>query len=126
MLPIPWKSLDEAQEGKEYVALLSVLPLKSHWMMPRLMQFMLATQRQLKKSPGLIGYSLAAELLAKRFYTLSVWEDQRALMDFVEEVPHGEIMQKLKPHMEKTTFVQWTVRAPEIPLQWKDALSRAA
>jgi hypothetical protein len=126
MLPMPWKSFGEAQEGREYVALLSVLPLKSYWMMPRMMQFTFATQRQLKNSRGLIGYSLAAELLSKRFYTLSVWEGQQALMDFVEEIPHSEIVQRLKPHMGKAKFVQWKVRAPEIPIQWKDALKRSA
>jgi len=126
MPAMPWKSFREAQQGKEYVVLLSVLPLKSYWMMPRFMQFTLGTMRQLKNSHGLIGYSLNAQMLRKRFFTLSVWEDQQALMDFVEEIPHSEIMQKLKPHMGKTKFVQWKVRAPEIPIQWKSALTRAA
>ena len=123
---MPWKRFREAQEGKEYVALLSVLPLTSYWMMPQFMQFTFATQRQLKNSGGLIGYSLFAQLLRRRFFTLSVWEDQQALMDFVEGSPHRDIMQKLKPHMEKTKFVQWKVRAAEIPIQWEDALKRAA
>jgi hypothetical protein len=126
MLPMPWKGFREPQEGKEYVAMLSVLPLESYWTMPRFMQFTLATLRQLKNSRGLIGYSLCAELLRKRFYTLSVWEDRQALMDFVEEIPHSEIMQKLKPHMGKSRFVEWKVRAAEIPIQWKGALKRAA
>jgi hypothetical protein len=126
MLPMPWKGFREPQEGNEYVAMLSVLTLESYWTMPRFIQFMLATQRQLKNSRALIGYSLCAELLRKRFYTLSVWEDRQALMDFVEEIPHSEIMQKLKPHMGKSRFVEWKVRAAEIPIQWKVALKRAA
>jgi heme-degrading monooxygenase HmoA len=126
MPAIPWKSFREAQEGKEYVALLSMLPLKSYWMVPRLTRFMFATQQQLKGAHGLIGYSLYAELRRKRFYTLSVWEDRQALMDFVEEIPHGEIMQKLKPHMGESRFVEWKARAAEIPIQWKGALKRAA
>jgi heme-degrading monooxygenase HmoA len=126
MLPMPWKGFHEPQEGKEYVAMLSLLPLKSYWKIPRFVQFTFATQRQLKNARGLIGYSLCADLLRKRFYTLSVWEDRQALMDFVEEIPHGEIMQKLKPHMGESRFVEWKARAAEIPIQWKGALKRAA
>jgi len=37
----------------------------------------------LEESRGLIGYSLLAHLLEKRFWTLSLWEDEDALMDFV-------------------------------------------
>jgi hypothetical protein len=74
--------------------------------------------RHLAKSRGLIGYSLMAELLSKRFWTLSVWEDRQSLMDFVGEIPHSRIMQELAPHMDKSRFAEWMVRAAEIPIPW--------
>jgi hypothetical protein len=121
MLPTPWKSLAAPREGKEYVALLSFLPLKRYWMIPKFAGLTMETMGQLAKSRGLIGYSLAVELMLKRFWTLSVWEDRQSLMDFVEQIPHSRIMQELAPHMGKTGFAEWTVRASEIPILWSAA-----
>jgi len=124
MLPLPWKSFAALRDDKEYVALLSFLPLKRYRTIPRFVRLTLETQKQLSKAKGLIGYSLLAELLSKRFWTLSVWEDQQSLMDFVREIPHSEIMQALAPHMDKTQFAQWKVSASDIPLKWSDARKR--
>jgi hypothetical protein len=124
MLPTPWKSFASPRDDKEYVAMLSFLPLKRYWAIPKLAGFAIQTIGQLAKSHGLIGYSLGAELTLKRFWTLSVWEDRQALRDFVEQIPHSRIMQDLAPHMDKTAFVEWTVRAPEIPIPWSVARQR--
>ncbi|HEV2304880.1 MAG TPA: hypothetical protein VGR93_05135 [Candidatus Acidoferrales bacterium] len=113
-----------AQPGVKYIALLSFLPLKSFVMIPKFMWLTLQTQRQLSRSPGLIGYSLLAEPFHRRFWTLSAWQDSESLMDFVNQIPHSKIMQSLAPRMGKTRFVQWPVIAADIPLDWKAALSR--
>ena len=124
MPPLPWKTLATPQPGVKYVALLSFLPLKSFVMIPKFLWFTFQTQRQLSRSPGLIGYSLLAEPFHRRFWTLSAWQDSASLMSFVEQIPHNKIMQSLAPHMGKTRFVRWTVTATDIPLNWKDAQSR--
>jgi hypothetical protein len=121
MLPLPWKSFTSPKGDKEYVALLSFLPLKRYRKIATFARLTIETMGQLAKSRGLIGYSLAAELMLKRFWTLSVWEDQQSLMDFVREIPHSRIMQELAPHMEKTQFTRWNVRASEIPIPWATA-----
>lgn len=120
-LPTPWKSFASPRDDKEYLALLSFLPLKRYRTIPKLARFALETMRQLAKSQGLIGYSLVAELTRKRFWTVSVWEDRRSLMDFVEQIPHSRIMQDLAPYMDKTEFIEWSVRASEIPISWAAA-----
>jgi hypothetical protein len=124
MVPLPWKKMATAVPGKDYIALVSFLPLKRYHVIPKFLLLTLETQRQLANSPGLIGYSVYAELMRKRFWTLSVWEDDLALMDFVQAVPHGRIMRELAPHMGKTRFDQWTARAEEIPLNWREARQR--
>ena len=48
--------------------------------MPWLMLQSIGIQRQLRASRGLIGYSLRARLAVKRFWTLSAWEDEAALL----------------------------------------------
>jgi len=124
MVPLPWKSVSAPVAGKDYVALVSFLPLKKHSMIPKFFLLTLETQHQLAKSRGLIGYSIYAELLRKRFWTLSVWEDDQALADFVQATPHGRIMEQLAPHMGRTRFEQWRARAEDMPLDWRSARER--
>jgi len=124
MLPLPWKTLAAPDSNREYLALLSFLPLKHYRMIPKFLRLTFETQRQLRESKGLIGYSLHARPLRRRFWTLSVWEDQQSLMNFVRQAPHGRIMQVLAPHMGKTQFVQWSLTVKEIPPSWNQAKTR--
>jgi|SRR5437870_5761296 len=124
MLASPWKSLSAIDANREYLALLSFLPLKSYLRIPKFLQFTLRTQRQLDTAKGLIGYSLQAQILRRRFWTLSAWEDETSLMDFVQHTPHAEIMDALAPHMERTGFVRWKVKGSELPLNWHEAKAR--
>ena len=110
--------------GKCYLALISYLPLKHFRAVPKFFQCTFEIQRQLRTSPGLIGYSLEAQPLARKFWTLSVWSDQQSLMDFVGGVPHSRIMRELASHLGKSQFVRWTVEAREIPLDWNSAKAR--
>jgi quinol monooxygenase YgiN len=80
--------------------------------------------KQLASAEGLLGYSVLARPLSKRFWTLSAWRDEAALRAFVQRPPHVRLMAALAPHMGKTKFVQWRVKSSQLPLTWHDALSR--
>jgi hypothetical protein len=122
----PWKAHNQPSSGNRYVALISYLPLEHFRALPKFFVFTFQIMRQLEKSSGLIGYSLDAHPFAGKFWTLSVWRDQKALSDFVGAIPHSRIMKSLAPHMGKTQFAQWTVEAHEVPLDWKSARARVA
>jgi hypothetical protein len=124
MPALPWRTFLASEPGREYLALLSFLPLKRFRTVPRFIWLTFETQRQLSKSGGLIGYSLLAQPLRRTFWTLSVWQDQQALMAFVRQIPHSRIMQSLAPHMGQTQFVQWKLPATAIPPSWKEAIAR--
>ena len=83
-----------------------------------------AVSDQLTGTVGLLGFTFRAKLLRHRFWTLSVWEDEEALMAFVGMTPHLEAMTVLQPYMGGTAFVRWRVRGNELPLRWDDALTR--
>jgi hypothetical protein len=121
----PWKALAPIDESREYIALLSYLPLKSYRAIPRFIQFSMQIQKQLRETPGVIGYSLRARLLSRNFWTLSVWENQKALMDFVARIPHGEAMKAMIPQMGPSKFIQWKVKASALPLRWEEAIQRS-
>lgn len=120
-----WKTLAPADKNREYIALLSYLPLKRYRAIPRFLQFSFQIQKQLRDTPGVIGYSLRAKLISRNFWTLSVWENEKALMDFVAKIPHGEAMQAMIPHMGSSKFTQWKVNASALPLHWEEAIKRS-
>ena len=124
MAELSWQSYSRAAPERDYLALLSYLPLNSAWHLPRLFLYSTRIRRQLRTSSGLIGYSLRARLAAKQFWTLSVWEDEAALQGFVAAPPHLAFMKALASHMGPTRFVRWNVRGSELPLRWDDALRR--
>ena len=118
----PWRSFSNAEPERDYLALLSFLPLKSFWHLPA---FLLATTRvakQLAAAPGLIAYSLLARPMKKSFWTVSVWQDEDALQGFIHHPPHVRLMAALTPHMRKTRFVRWMVKGSQLPLLWDDVL----
>jgi hypothetical protein len=117
-----WKKLAPVQPDREYLALLSYLPLTHYSKIPAFMRFSAQINKQLAATPGVIGYSMRALLFSRRFWTLSVWEDSTALMDFVSKVPHSESMRAMAPFMGKTRFAQWKVSGAAVPLQWDEAL----
>ena len=83
MTESPWQSYSRAAPERDYLALLSYLPLNSAWRLPWLVLYSTRIRRQLRASSGLIGYSLRAQLAAKQSWTLSVWKDEAALQAFV-------------------------------------------
>jgi hypothetical protein len=88
MPALPWKMICPVESEREYLALLTALPLRSYGAMPRFLRFTRQIQRQLSRALGLLGYSLLARPLRKQFWTLSVWEHEQALMEFVRQIPH--------------------------------------
>jgi heme-degrading monooxygenase HmoA len=123
MPAIPWKSFQPSDPGRNYVLLLSVLPLKRWSSIPRTLLHTWRIREQLKNSRGLIGYSLLARPLAKEFYTLSVWENDAALEAFVRASPHAGTMADMMAHMKQTRFVKRPIHGSAIPPAWDYALS---
>ena len=121
----PWRTFGSPDPDGDFVALLSYLPLKSHWRVLPFFFYTAQVVRQLGTADGLVGYSLLARPLSKRFWTLSAWESEAALRAFVQDQPHLRIMTALAPHMDKTKFVRWVVKGSDLPLRWDDALRRS-
>ncbi len=120
----PWKVIAAANMNREYVALLSYLPLRAYSKIPAFFRYTLEIQRQMNKTPGAIGYRMRAKVLSRTFWTLSVWEDDGTLMEFVRLTPHGEAMKSISPHMGATRFTRWKVPGSAVPPTWDEAMKR--
>jgi heme-degrading monooxygenase HmoA len=122
----PWESVATPDPEREYLALLTFLPLKRYRGIITLMRRNRGVAAQLRETPGLVGFTFRAKFLGHRFWTLSVWEDEQALMTFVGKSPHVDTMSALGPYTAKTAFTRWRVKGAGIPLAWERALTRAA
>jgi hypothetical protein len=120
----PWRMIAAADMNREYVALLSYLPLRKYSKIPDFFRYAVQIQRQMRGTPGAIGYGMRAKVLSRNFWTLSVWEDDRALMEFVRRTPHGEVMKSIALHMGATRFTRWKVPGSAVPPTWNDAMKR--
>ena len=121
----PWIKFATPDTNREYFALLSYLPLNKYRAIPAFLKFSFQIQKQLRTTIGIIGYSLRAKLLSRNFWTLSAWADEKALMDFVVKIPHGQAMKAMMPNMGPTQFTKWKVLGSALPLQWEEAVQRS-
>jgi Domain of unknown function (DUF3291) len=124
MPELTWTSCAKPAPDQEYVAILSYLPLKGFWALPQFFYYTRRIQTQLKSARGVVGYSLLAHLVAKRFWTLSVWQDEVSLMNFVHKDPHREAMMTLRRFMGGTHFLRWKIKGSAVPPNWHDAMER--
>nr|CAP47601.1 putative integron gene cassette protein [uncultured bacterium] len=120
----PWVQFNRPDPNREYLVLLGELQLKRWRDLGALLFYTWRIQGQLRGASGLLGYSMLARLLQKQFWTLSVWEGEGTLHQFVVENPHGEVMKALRAKMDQPRFVRWNIRGSEIPPGWQVALAK--
>jgi hypothetical protein len=124
MPALPWMTFTEIDPTQSYLVMASRLPLRSYWKVPAFLRLTLAVRKQLAQAEGLVGYTLLAEPLSKRFWTLSAWRRQEDLGAFAQALPHADVMQALRPHMDPTAFVTWRVPGSALPIGWPEAKAR--
>jgi hypothetical protein len=122
-MDMPWKMLATHDRSREYLALLTYLPLERYAQIPRFFSFTFRIQRQLARTSGVIGYALRAKPFSKNFWTLSVWQNEQALMDFVRNDPHALAMASIV--MGPTNFTRWKIAGADLPPGWDDAMRRS-
>lgn len=123
---LPWTSSRTADPDGEYLVLLTYLPLRRFRTLPAFFRLILAIQRQLAGTAGLVGYTLRARPFSRRFWTLSVWDSEDALKGFVVAQPHRDTMRKLRGKMGESSFTRWPVSGSDLPPTWLAALKRGA
>jgi Domain of unknown function (DUF3291) len=110
---LPWTARAEMEPGTGYLVMASHLPLKRITATVRFFRAVSAVRKQLATADGLIGYTLRAGPLARDYWTLSVWNDNTALREFMRTSPHVQVMTSFKPYMGPTKFVTWTISAAD-------------
>jgi len=120
----PWKKVGEVDPVRDYLALLSYLPLKHRWRIPSVVLHTRRIVAQLQQTSGLVGFAMMARPLRRQFWTLSVWDNDGALQAFVDAGSHAVTMRAMTPHVGATRFIRWKVRGVDLPPSWDDAFDR--
>jgi len=123
---LPWSTVSTPQSRTDLVVMASRLPLRSYRHIPTFLGWALKIRRQLASAQGLVGYALDADITAKTFWTLSAWSGQDAIDRFVRLDPHRTGMAAIRPHMLPSTFVLWSVRAGDVPIDWHEGKDRVS
>jgi heme-degrading monooxygenase HmoA len=120
-----WKSFGDPDPETELLGVVGEIRPARYRTVPRVLQSTRRIESQLADSDGLVGYSLRASFLSRRFWAVSVWEGEKSLQNFVTTEPHAEIMAALKGGMETSRFDRFAVRGEEVPIGVDDAIARA-
>lgn len=102
------------------------LKLRNVWQLPQFFRLNGGVTRQLDGGPtGLIGYWLKADFLRLRFSTLSVWDNDAALDEFVASGAHRAAMARFGEisARERSTFTRWHTDRHE-DTTWEAAFER--
>ncbi len=101
------------------------LQLRGWRQIRRFFQLNGAIKRQLKVTPGVINYWLRADFLRLRFYTISVWEDDRSIDEFVLIGDHRAAMVGFDEVAVRgeSDFTRWRT-AEMSKADWRDAAKR--
>lgn len=118
----PWISpyKIEPEHDKDYVAVVTYLPLRSFLNFPNFFKHVELVQKQLHQSHGVIGFKLRADIFTKKTYTISVWEDMKSYKNFVTSGEHKDIMAQVPDYLgEDRKFVTVFIKGSEYPPSWE-------
>jgi hypothetical protein len=94
---LPWQASQLGDgPGVVYVTHLHLRRLRD---VPAFFRTSLAIRNQTRRSPGARSLMLRAQPLARRFTTVSWWDDEAAVRAFVRADPHRAAMRRWGPEM---------------------------
>ena len=110
-------------DGGEFHCVATFLPVRSWTSMIPFLRMSGRVEKQLKQTRGLARYSVRADFLRKRFWTLTVWKDKKFIDSFVQLEPHAEAVRKFKDWAgEGAAFVEWSTANSSI--DWDIAMQK--
>ena len=123
--PIPWRAFGDTQPDRDYLVLLTHLPVRRLTALPTFLRYVWKIRKQLEARPdGLAGYSLFAQPFSSIYWTLSAWESAAAMAWFIRANPHREAMRDLPKVLSDVRTWRWSSTGSALPPSWDDALAR--
>ena len=77
------------------------------------------SQRQASRAPGFLGGRLLLDA-HRTFWTLTVWESERAMKAFRGTAPHAKVMARLVEWCDEASYAHWIPTGSSVP-SWPEA-----
>ncbi len=125
MATLPWVTINRPTTDTVQI-MASRLEVRSLRHVPRFFLTSIRLWRQARHSPGAIGVTLRADLIARTFWTLSAWSDADAIGTYARTDPHASAITHARSVIRESTFVFWSAPAGELPIDLAQARRRIA
>lgn len=77
-------------------------------------------QRQVVRAAGFLGGRLLVDA-HRTFWTLTVWESERAMKGFRGSGPHAQVMPRLVEWCDEASYAHWMISGPAGIPTWPEA-----
>lgn len=124
IITFPWHATCKTEIDHPYIGLIGLVQLRSIALLPTFLRFGISTERQLRRTQGVVGYRTAANPFNLTFYHLSAWIDGESINRFVHTQPHLDAVRQLTGRLGITTFRYWDIRGSDLPLRLGRELHR--
>src|SRR5262245_27294309 len=95
------------------------LRVRSLRFLPAFMWKTFLSQRQVVRSPGFLGGRLLVDARLT-FWTLTIWESERAMKAFRGSGPHSNVMPRLVDWYDEAAYAHWITTGSSVPA-WPEA-----
>ena len=95
------------------------LRVRSLGYLPAFLWQTLLSQRQVVRAPGFSGGRLLIDA-SRTFWTLTVWQDERAMKAFRGSAAHAKVMPRLVEWCNEASYAHWAFKADSVP-SWQEA-----
>jgi hypothetical protein len=83
----------------------------------------LTVTQELKTAKGAIAFAGRMEFFSKKFARVTVFEDEKTLMEFAHSGQHAKCMEQFKA-VVKGQSAEWRITGSDIPLKIDDAINK--
>ena len=98
------------------------LRVRLAWYLPRFLWRTLLAQRQVMRADGFVGGRLLVDA-HRTYWTLTVWEDERAMKKFRGSGAHAKVMPDLAKWCDEAAYAHWTNDSAAIA-DWPEVYER--
>lgn len=115
--------IDKNAQSTSFIAIVTFVPIACWRHVQSSFKLSNQVEAQLRRSPGIVSYSLAVNPLQRHFWTYSLWIDRSSAQAFTREEPHATAVENFKDWAgHGSAFVEW--ESADARLDWKDAFER--
>jgi hypothetical protein len=119
----PTVIVNHSAQAEVFHCVATYVPIRRWPDVVRAFRLSTAVEKQIRTSEGAVAYSLAVDLLKRRFWTCSVWTGEAAIAAFVRSEPHATAIARYEEWAaEGAAFVEW--KSVERDPDWANAFDR--